>query len=387
MKCFSAFLFATTSALSICRVAGEGGFEWAGTFALNDASHQWSMQSVDGEYADPSMRLVIVPVPTASQEAIEANEAKGESMITSSDCQKVEAGGSIGPVAEGGACYELHVGSQPDSLFPMVTEGLTGIVVFAQHFPIEFERDMHYLKDSAGTDIEPVAQEGGDGHHHHDHGHSEGGGKSSGEACACVAKEYNFKIDCTATAAMSDAFDFLKTGGCATDCTTDACQEAWYIVQAHHDYCQVDQLPSTIEDGFHDFDETCLSCDISRAFQEGVPSCPIANCEDQSGNEAYAFLVENGCLSDCSSEKCTNAYLTLRVVHDDCEHDVISTASEEGLHDFEDVCKVGCNAPASKGDQLTCSAITDDASAKPSGAVASSATGAALLGAAALLMA
>ena len=47
------------------------------------------------------------------------------------------------------------------------------VAVFAQHVPTEFERDQHYLKDSAGTDIEPVAQESSGAHdhgHHDEHG-------------------------------------------------------------------------------------------------------------------------------------------------------------------------------------------------------------------------
>ena len=42
-----------------------------------------------------------------------------------------------------------------DSSYTIDTTGMSGLAVFAQHVPIEFERDQHYLKDSSGTDIEP----------------------------------------------------------------------------------------------------------------------------------------------------------------------------------------------------------------------------------------
>merc|ERR1719498_1811797 len=75
-------------------------------------------------------------------------------------CEVVEDGGSMTPAAEG-SCFELHVASGgADSTFTINTAGITGLVVYAQHLPIEFERDKHYLYDAAGTDIEPVAQEG-----------------------------------------------------------------------------------------------------------------------------------------------------------------------------------------------------------------------------------
>jgi hypothetical protein len=122
-----------------------------------------------------------------------------------------------------------------------------------------------------------------------------------------------------------------------------------------HDYCPTDVIPSEIEDDFHDFDEICMSCEIDRIHVVGAPDCPEPNCEDESGNEAYVFLVENGCSSNCATTACSERFLTLHTVHDGCDHDVLSTTSEEGLHDFEDQCDLVCNVPGSAvKDQLTC---------------------------------
>jgi hypothetical protein len=364
-------LFATIASLR----PAEAAFEWAGAFTLNDPEHQWSMQKVGGAYVESTMRLVLYSVDMASQQAIETNEAGADALILGADCKVVEAGETIGPIVASGSCFELHVGSDDDSLFPMNTTGVAGMVAFAQHLPAEFERDMHYLKDSNGVDIEPVAQEGDDAHDHSNEG-GDGDDKDK-PACACVAKEHSFNIDCTATSAVLDSLSFLKANSCATDCSSDACKKSWYVVQAHHDYCAPDVLPSEIEDGFHDFDEICDSCEIERGFVEGAPACPEANCEDQSGNEAYVWLVDNGCATVCSSDpECVNRYLTLHVVHDTCDHDVLSTASEEGLHDFEDSCAdVICNAPDADMDQLTCKS-TDSTTDSTSQATTFFATGA-----------
>jgi hypothetical protein len=89
----------------------------------------------------------------------------------------------------------------------------------------------------------------------------------------------------------------------------------------------------------------------------GAPDCPKPNCEDDSGNEAYVFLVENGCSGICNTNTaCSERFLTLHSVHDSCPHDTLSTTSEEGLHDFEDQCEILCNAPGSSAekDQLIC---------------------------------
>jgi hypothetical protein len=219
--------------------SAEAAFEWAGTFAVSDAMHQWSMQKVGGAYADATMRMVLYSTDAPNLLngilAIETNEATVAELIVG-ECLVVEAGETISPITTAGSCFELHVDeSANDSLFMMVTEGLTGIIIFAQHFPTEFERDEHYLKDSAGTDIEPVAQEGGAGDDH-DHGHVDDHDEDK-PSCACVAEEYNFNIDCTATAAMLDSLGFLKQSGCATDCSSDGCMEAWYEVQTRKYRC------------------------------------------------------------------------------------------------------------------------------------------------------
>merc|ERR1719171_1539878 len=87
-------------------------------------------------------------------------EHKGSNLINPAEvCTIVDAGESMTPAAEG-SCFELHVGTGDDSTFTINTAGISGLAVYAQHVPIEFERDTHYLYDSSGTDIEPVAQDG-----------------------------------------------------------------------------------------------------------------------------------------------------------------------------------------------------------------------------------
>jgi hypothetical protein len=146
-------------------------FEWAGVFSLADSSHTWSMQKVGGAYADASMRLVLVPTNAPTAETMEAGEAAGGSLLTGDACAVIEDGESMAPAA-GGSCFELHVGTGQDSTFTIDTSGISGVAVYAQHVPLEFERDRHYLYDTAGTDIEPIAQESA-GDHSHDH--DEGG--------------------------------------------------------------------------------------------------------------------------------------------------------------------------------------------------------------------
>ncbi|MFL2957509.1 MAG: metal ABC transporter substrate-binding protein, partial [Candidatus Thalassarchaeaceae archaeon] len=149
---------------------GSEAFEWAGVFAMNDATHTWSMQKVGGDYADPTMRLVLIPTDTATEENMHDLEVGVEALIEGDSCTVVEDGETMSSIATTGSCFELHVGTGDDSTFTIDTTGITGMAMYAQHVPTEFERDQHYLKDSAGTDIEPIAQEGAGAHGHGDHG-------------------------------------------------------------------------------------------------------------------------------------------------------------------------------------------------------------------------
>ena len=148
---------------------GDGGFEWAGVFEMSDTTHTWSMQMVDGAYADPTMWLVLIPTDSPTEDTMHDLEG-GIDALVDAGCTVVEDGEAMANIDASGTCFELHVGTGDDTTYTIETAGITGMAMYAQHVPTEFERDQHYLKDSAGVDIEPVAQEGAGAH---DHGHGE----------------------------------------------------------------------------------------------------------------------------------------------------------------------------------------------------------------------
>ncbi|CAJ1934628.1 unnamed protein product [Cylindrotheca closterium] len=176
-----------------------------------------------------------------------------------------------------------------------------------------------------------VVNGAGDQHHDHDH---------AGHKCACEAIEFDYVIDCSDIVAMTEALGRLQSGGCALDCTSGTCDRDWLIVQTHHDHCPEANIPLTIETDFHDYDQVCSSCDIVRQEIPGAPQCPLVNCTDGSGTAAYQRLLANGCNIDCaqSSTTCRDDWLTLRVIHDTCDHSALTQAAEEGMHALEEPC-------------------------------------------------
>lgn len=235
-------------------------------------------------------------------------------------------------------------------------------------------------------------------------------------SCACEAEELGFSIDCSADGVMLEALSELQAAGCANDCTSTTCVKNWYIVQSHHDYCPEAALPvvsrfeqsgsfrllrhechcserrvkmidclfklllllslnrlflysslylpppptplQEVEDGFHDHDTVCESCEISRQPVDDVVDCPVAVCDDNSGNLAFTSMVSDNCLSNgCNPDLCKDNYFVLLSVHDNCPHDVLSRDAEDGFHDVETACGaagVHCNSGGSIDQNLVC---------------------------------
>jgi zinc transporter ZupT len=129
--------------------------EWMAAFELADASHTWIMQTVDGAYADPTMWLVLIPTADPTKDEVASLEEQAEA-LAAGPCPTLTPGSTMMP-APGGSCFTLAVDeSMDDSAWLIDTTGLSGVAMYAQHVPTEFERDTHYFRDSAGGDIEPV---------------------------------------------------------------------------------------------------------------------------------------------------------------------------------------------------------------------------------------
>jgi len=228
---------------------GAGAFEWAGVFSINDASHTWSMQKVDGDYADQTMRLVLMPTSTPDEETMHSLEDGVEDLIEG-DCPVVEDGEAMQSIQSAGSCFELHVGTGDDSAFTIDTSGISGLAIFAQHVPTEFERDQHYLKDSTGEDIEPIAQEGADAHAHDEHGDDD----HDGGVCHNTTTHENYdstEADCGAaghTWMEGDDHDDHDGGVCHNttthenyESTESDCEAAGHIwmEEDHHEYPEI----------------------------------------------------------------------------------------------------------------------------------------------------
>lgn len=141
------------------------GYEWAGIFATPYRNYMWTAQKAKEEahgehnhmvYPDASMKIVALPATNATAEILQGLKEKGASAMET-ECLNLTAGESFAP--EEGKCYRLQFDNKLwQSLFVVDATATKFTAFFAEHVPIEFEATAHYLKDSEGNDVEPVAE-------------------------------------------------------------------------------------------------------------------------------------------------------------------------------------------------------------------------------------
>ena len=179
-------------------------YEWAGVFELQKGhKYSWIAQKTGGkyvddsmelfykeltapvttenvqalnpaDYADPAMKIVVieVPAPASDSEAdrtarMEGAEADATTALEAASCATVAASGSV---ATDGTCQQLTFDAAAAETTFTITVAATGkYAIFAEHVPIEFEHNKHYLQDAADADVEPLVEEGGGGGHSHGH--------------------------------------------------------------------------------------------------------------------------------------------------------------------------------------------------------------------------
>lgn len=173
-------LIALTSAwlLSVMHVLAEGDhddhddhgheehpWEWVGAFSMDAAEHYtWSAaRNETGSYADASMKLVIYPISSADDAGVHDVAEKVENLwkvpddewltVTSATSLRLDA-------AHPHLALKLQFNSNAwMSLFYLTFNKSGSYAFFAEHFPVEFENEFHYLRDEHGDDVEPLFTE------------------------------------------------------------------------------------------------------------------------------------------------------------------------------------------------------------------------------------
>lgn len=181
-------------------------------------------------------------------------------------------------------------------------------------------------------------------------------------SCGCVAKQQGWTINCANVAFVNASLNFLEGNACnSAKCKTDAgCRQAFFIVNAHHDYCFEDDLPEAIEIAVHKFETFCDQCKVLRKYNPSLPVCPAPTCSSpDTAISAMAFLLANNCTQHCNTTACASNYKTVRAFHDLCAESDIPESVEDGIHDVEGPCEQeSCNAASAPFDPNSCASFS-----------------------------
>lgn len=181
---------------------------------------------------------------------------------------------------------------------------------------------------------------------------------ASSPSCGCIASQSGWKIDCANVAFVNSSLAYLQGNACdSSKCKTDSgCKRAFYVINAHHDFCFEDDLPETIELGVHTFESFCDQCKILRKFRTGIPVCETPQCSNPNlAIDAMNYLLTNNCTADCAKLQCPQQYKVVRAFHDICDPNDIPEKVEDQLHDVESFCEPqSCNAASAPFDPNVC---------------------------------
>ena len=256
----------------LCEAPRTDKFEWAGTFATPADSYIWVSQAATADqtvaskvkYADDFMTLVAIATSDTTATGLFDHAATANTLM-SSPCTPVKMTGTdetgrptiVVPATTAGVCVTIEFPrsdlQEVDFVMDVNTQGVDHLIFYTAHGPTEFERSVHYFQKEEppmgytnNTDIEPIA--------------------TNAEFC---------KYETNAQGVMD-------------------CQQAFLVIQAHHDYCPHDTLTPYEEELFHEWESKCDGCAIVRRYDSTLNNCAKIDCAStQPAVVAYSTLTDN----------------------------------------------------------------------------------------------
>ena len=241
-------------------------FEWAGTFETPANSYKWVSQAATGTagaetYADAEMKMVVISVDETDVTHL-FEKADAANTLMAGDCPAKNTGDSIPAPTAAGACYTLTFPttnpSTTDFHLTIATTGVAHVAFYTAHGPTEFERDTHYLmSDGMTADEMKTATTDGTVATATVKGAVEPA-DMLGEA---AAHDHGRRLSVATTGAKGvenrKSIGKRRLANAGSCCTNAPQRGAWKQVVSYHDLCEHDQVPETIEKGFHDYEASC----------------------------------------------------------------------------------------------------------------------------------
>ena len=130
-------------------------YEWAGVFELKKGTYNWSFSKVDGNYADPAMKMLIIKANKKSDDLIETYERTAKDLF---EKNRTTIAKNSDLLQTYNSFYELNFDEKQNvSTFKIDIKEDGKYLFFTEHMPTEFEGEEHFFKDLAKNDIEAIA--------------------------------------------------------------------------------------------------------------------------------------------------------------------------------------------------------------------------------------
>ena len=140
-------------------------YEWAGVFELKKGTYVWNFSKIDGNYADPAMKMLIIKATKKSDDLIEEYEDTAKDIFTKNKTSFAKNSDSL---ETKNSFYELNFDEkQNESTFKIEVKEDGKYIFFTEHMPTEFEGEEHFFKDFAKNDIEAINSFPHEEEHHH----------------------------------------------------------------------------------------------------------------------------------------------------------------------------------------------------------------------------
>jgi len=129
-------------------------YEWAGVFDLKKGTYVWSFSKVNGTYADPAMKMLIIKADKRGNDLIEDYEDIAKDIFSENEISSANNNDSL---KINNSFYELNFDeNQNKSTFKIEVKEDGKYLFFTEHMPREFEGEEHFFKDLAKNDIETI---------------------------------------------------------------------------------------------------------------------------------------------------------------------------------------------------------------------------------------
>lgn len=133
----------------------QHSWEWSGIFSIDQANNYiWSAEKTDGNYAEKSMKILVLVTNSANEDGLEEVEELAEQLFEGS---AITVFAQNQTTITSGALHRMVFDDFSwASFFPLEFTNSGYWAVFAEHDPSEFESSFHFFRDTTGEDIDPL---------------------------------------------------------------------------------------------------------------------------------------------------------------------------------------------------------------------------------------